>query len=903
MPQPQKIAAYALLLLLPMMGRAQSTAQQADSLLRAERYLEALPLWEQLHRQQPDNPAVVRSLAICHLYGTRRYDAAEALLAQAQPDDAPEVHSFYLAEVYRLTYRFEQAAQAYRRAGGREDAPYAHYCDNGLGLTRYVYTPNVLDTKRVHQREAHCYYSLAPQGGGFAPVPDDLLTEADRQRGHQPLMFFPQNPQTGDAVYFASYGRADHKDIHRTILLPDGRWSEPEPLPSPVNTEADEVYPYPSPDGRHLYFASNSPYGMGGYDLYRTAVQPTADVWTAPENLGFPVNSPADDYLFVPTSIDTLVLFCTNRNVSPDSVQVVLMTIKEQQVMRTATSAQQVAQLARLSRSPQRIAAPTSQPKRTDTKPAARTKAASFGAVESDPEYTRTLAKGFDAQQQADSLRERLEKLREKFDDVETAEQRIALEKRVFAVEERMLNAQKQADNMFMKASQIEQEYLTGRRKPTGRGSSSFTSDNPDYIYQAQFAGTVFQDNELQQLAKAEELQSELQKLRKQGLAKRERYAQCLDSNGAEDCADAHKAMHVAMERYIGLLGRYFEQKHPIYNDCMPVAIVKSGAHSDDVRQITTTATSHLRAASTIVNHLAEEGRVESLFEASMLRELALLRMDYVFAHVWGMGLMEQKLAQRVAELDIELFGSAEPMGVAAEEPQPVASVSLPSIERIERGPSVRGMSVKRGIPDDFGVVDTMVYSDANPIPIIKQHPQGVVYRIQIGAFGTPRQPKFFKNMVPVVGIRAGQVTKYYIGCLRTYAEAEKALQTVKERGFKDAFVAVWYNGKTVGVNRAKQLEAVEAAEATTPAPAATAEDDDRIYVVQIGVYQGAMPSDVLKTVRTLVAGKEVSRKTDAQGRQVYTVGSFKSAQEAEKVRGNLVASGLLAAEVLTIDL
>lgn len=898
MPTPKRIAALALLSmsLLPLDGRAQEP--QADSLLRAGHYLEALPLWEALHQQHPSDPIAARSLAICHLYGTHRYDVAEALLGQAHDDT--EAQSFYLAELYRLTYRFAQSAELYRRAGGQEAERYVYYCDNGLSLTRYVYTPNVLDTKSVHRREAHHYYALAPQGGAFVPVPDDLLSEADRQRGHQPLMFFPSSPQPGDAVYFSSYGQASHKDIHRTTLLPDGRWSAPEPLPPPVNTEADEDYPYPSPDG-NLYFASDGSYGMGGFDIYRATMQPSTNLWAAPENLGFPFNSPADDYLLVPTRIDTLVLFCTNRNVPSDSVQVVLMATKEQQVMRSATSAQHVAQLARLVRSPQRVASKEPLPRGVGAKAAkSPVRAASFSAVEGDHEYSRTVAKGFEAQQEADSLRERLEKLREKFNDVETAEQRIALEKRVYSVEEHMLKAQKQADNMFLKASQIEQEYLTGKRKPTGRSGASFASDNPAYIYQAQFAGTVFQENELQRLAKAEELQPELQKRRNHGLSNRELYATCLDSGGTDVCQEAHRAMLAAMERYSDQLGRYFEQKYPIYNDCMPVAIVKSGAHNDNVRRITSTATSHLRAASTIVNHLADEGRTESLFEASLLRELALLRMDYVFAHVWGMGLMEQKLAERVAALDVELFGTSEmqlaqPSVLSSAEPS-----SLPRIERAERVPSVWGMSVKRGIPDDFGVVDTMVYSDANPIPIVKQHPQGVVYRIQIGAFGTPRPPKFFKNMVPVVGIRAGQVTKYYIGCLRSYADAEKALQTVKDRGFKDAFVAAWYNGKSVGVNRAKQLEAV----VSEPLPAdAAVEDDERIYVVQIGVYQGAMPSDVLKTVRTLVVGKEVSRRVDAQGRQVYTVGSFKSAQEAEKVRGNLVASGLLGAEVLALDL
>lgn len=872
---------------------AQPAHQGVDTLLQAGRYAEALLVLQQMHAQYPDSADISCSLAACHIYATRNYKRAEELLAPIA--EGRSRAQFYLGELYRLTYRFEQAAAAYQAAEGYAGEAHAAQCDNGANMTRYVYKPNVVDVKRVGASVSHQYYSLAPKHGSFVAVPANLLTDVDRQRNHKPLMFYPKSPQEGDVVYFSSYGStgANGKDIYRTQLLSDGRWSAPELLPMPVNTAFDENFPYPSPDGQCLYFASNSNYGMGGYDIYRAKAKSASNYWETPENMGFPFNSPADDYLFVPTTIDTLVLLSTNRNVAVDSAQVVLMVMKENQVMRYASSPEQVAALAALPRMAQPKAVAASAAKKTTKKATPqRTKSASFSAVENDPEYSRTIAKGFEAQMQADSLREKLEKLREKFDDVETAEQRIALEKRVYNVEERMLSAQKQADQLFLKASRIEQEYLTGKRKPAGKAATStFSSDNPTYIYQAQFASTVFQEAELKQLAKAEELHPELLKMRKRGLSQRDAYSDCLEQGG--DCQQAYAAMIAAMQQYSARLERYFEQKYAIYNECMPVAIVKSGVYDDGIREVSGTATSHFRAASTIVNHLADEGRDESLFEANLLRELGLLRMDYVFAKVWGMSLMENKLAQRIAQFDTELFGSST-INTAVDEP--VAVVNLPRIERSSDDVSTVGMAVKSTIPDDFGVVDTMVYSDSNPIPIIKQQPKGVVYRIQIGAFGAPRQPKFFKNMVPVVGVKAGQVTKYYIGCLRRYEDAEKALKTVKERGFKDAFIAAWYNGSVVAINRAKQMENV--------APKNEAEaDDSRVYVVQIGGYQEPMPTDELKTVKALAVGKEVSRRVNEQGEYVYTVGSFKSASEAEKFKGNLVASGLLKAEVVGIEL
>lgn len=887
----------SLSLLALFVGRvaAQPAHQGVDSLLQAGRFAEALPVLQQLHAQYPDSADISCSLAACHIYATRNYKRAEELLAPIA--EGRSRAQFFLGEVFRLTYRFEQAAAAYQAAEGYAGEAHAAQCDNGANMTRYVYKPNVVDVKRVGASVSHQYYSLAPKHGSFLAVPANLLTDVDRQRNHQPLMFYPKSPQEGDVVYFSSYGStgANGKDIYRTQMLADGRWSAPELLPMPVNTAFDEDFPYPSPDGKCLYFASNSNYGMGGYDIYRAKAKSASNYWETPENMGFPFNSPADDYLLVPTIIDSLVLLSTNRNVAVDSAQVVLMVMKENQVMRYADSPEQVAALATLARTAQPKAVASAVAKKTTKKAPQRAKSASFSAVENDPEYSRTIAKGFEAQMQADTLREKLEKLREKFADVETAEQRIALEKRVYNVEERMLSAQKQADQLFLKASRIEQEYLTGKRKPAGKAATStFSSDNPTYIYQAQFASTVFQEAELKQLAKAEELHPELVKLRKRGLSQRDAYSDCLEQGG--DCQQAYAAMIAAMQQYSARLERYFEQKYAIYNECMPVAIVKSGVYDDGIREVSATATSHFRAASTIVNHLADEGRDESLFEANLLRELGLLRMDYVFAKVWGMSLMENKLAQRIAQFDTELFGSST-INTAADEP--VVAVNLPRIERSSDDVSAVGMAVKSTIPDDFGVVDTMVYSDSNPIPIIKHQPKGVVYRIQIGAFGTPRQPKFFKNMVPVVGVKAGQVTKYYIGCLRRYEDAEKALKTVKERGFKDAFIVAWYNGNTVAINRAKQLEN----EVVKPVLAADEADATQVYAVQIAGYQVPMPTEELKTVKALSAGREVSRRVNDQGEYIYSVGSFKTKADAEKLKGNLIASGLQNVEVISIDL
>ena len=68
-----------------------------------------------------------------------------------------------------------------------------------------------------------------------------------------------------------------------------------------LNTPALDGCPIQSPDGLSLYMASNRPGGRGGLDIW-VARRPNRNApWDAPQNLGEPVNSAADD--FCPTPI------------------------------------------------------------------------------------------------------------------------------------------------------------------------------------------------------------------------------------------------------------------------------------------------------------------------------------------------------------------------------------------------------------------------------------------------------------------------------------------------------------------------------------------------------------------------------------------------------------------------
>ncbi len=73
-----------------------------------------------------------------------------------------------------------------------------------------------------------------------------------------------------------------------------GAWLPAEKIPPPVSlAESAEFRPVLSPDGKRLFFGSNRPGGLGGYDIYSAVFRDGR--WAAPVNLGAPVNSTGDE--------------------------------------------------------------------------------------------------------------------------------------------------------------------------------------------------------------------------------------------------------------------------------------------------------------------------------------------------------------------------------------------------------------------------------------------------------------------------------------------------------------------------------------------------------------------------------------------------------------------------------
>lgn len=106
----------------------------------------------------------------------------------------------------------------------------------------------------------------------------------------------------GQSLYFTSSrkGGFGGLDIYVSKLLSNGDWGNAINLGPTINTPHNEESPFIIGDKNTLYFASQGHNSMGGYDIYYS--QSTSEnQWTAPANMGYPINTPDDELFYFPT--------------------------------------------------------------------------------------------------------------------------------------------------------------------------------------------------------------------------------------------------------------------------------------------------------------------------------------------------------------------------------------------------------------------------------------------------------------------------------------------------------------------------------------------------------------------------------------------------------------------------
>jgi outer membrane protein OmpA-like peptidoglycan-associated protein len=142
------------------------------------------------------------------------------------------------------------------------------------------------------------------------------------------LKNFPYNSETyscahpclstdGKKLYFSSdmpggFGGMDIWVCSRT----DSTWSQPVNLGNEINSRGNEVFPFVDSEGRLMY-SSNGMGGIGGLDVFVATAD--GDKFSAPKNMGAPINSSYDDFGIIYDKKNRCGYFSSNRESKNDN--------------------------------------------------------------------------------------------------------------------------------------------------------------------------------------------------------------------------------------------------------------------------------------------------------------------------------------------------------------------------------------------------------------------------------------------------------------------------------------------------------------------------------------------------------------------------------------------------------
>lgn len=318
------VITYVLGSYLPSFSQAKSEQdllKQGNKFFYENNYSSANSYFLQLLSLNQTNAEYNYKYGTCLLFsdGDKNKPLKYLLFAVTKGGELDKEAYFYAAKALHLNYRFGEAIKYYQKyasmASDKDREKFQvtrqiEMCNNGKKLLRNV-TDLVVVSKKDYREADFFRLYRAEDIEGKILVAEDLQSSTDKKRDHRVIINLPR---TSDIVYYSSYGDDGKSlDIYRVKRLPGATWSKPQLVKGSVNTPYDEDYPYLHPDGRSLYFCSKGHNSMGGYDVFKSVMDPETETFGPPENMDFAVNTPDDDILYILDSLEKSAHFASKR--------------------------------------------------------------------------------------------------------------------------------------------------------------------------------------------------------------------------------------------------------------------------------------------------------------------------------------------------------------------------------------------------------------------------------------------------------------------------------------------------------------------------------------------------------------------------------------------------------------
>ncbi|MDD6141603.1 MAG: tetratricopeptide repeat protein [Bacteroidales bacterium] len=309
---------YLLIILflpLSLMLSGQNLSQ-AKKYFQAGNYQKALPLFRESLKSSPKRADLNQWVGICLWETGKRKEALPHLETASK--------SMATSNAYLASYYFR--AMDYRRASDYWDS-YVSLRDEdeefderfsdvkkAMDMLGNVERIAIIDSLVVDKADFFRHYRLSPEAGSISST--DILPYAKPKVSTSVFM-----PESKERMLWAQPDSTGRMSITESYKLVTGKWDNYSVVsPEQLNDGGDVNFPFLMADGTTLYYGCSGANSIGGYDIYMSRRDGTTGEYLAPQNIGFPYNSPYDDYLLAIDEMTGVGWWATDRLQIPGKV-------------------------------------------------------------------------------------------------------------------------------------------------------------------------------------------------------------------------------------------------------------------------------------------------------------------------------------------------------------------------------------------------------------------------------------------------------------------------------------------------------------------------------------------------------------------------------------------------------
>ena len=244
-------------------------------------YLSALPIYERLYENHPEELFLQYKIGICCLYKTdENARALEYLLPVAEKNKRAADVQFYIGRAYMLNYKFDEAIEKFNETLKQKNISR----DKKTEAKQYILNCNYgkeLVAKPMDVKIENLGPPINTENSEYVPIissDESILIftyRGEKSTGGKQNIYNMPDP-------FGFY----YEDVFLSKKI-NGSWSEPVPLPENINSDRHDAAIAMSNDGQILFVYKNTPKDNG--DMYLSPLQ--GDEWLDPDKLKGDVNT------------------------------------------------------------------------------------------------------------------------------------------------------------------------------------------------------------------------------------------------------------------------------------------------------------------------------------------------------------------------------------------------------------------------------------------------------------------------------------------------------------------------------------------------------------------------------------------------------------------------------------